>query len=56
MLILSTITALRTRRYTSTLYIHHTIHKHDFEPMDGSGRYIFQPPQVRRSIRPGGPL
>ena len=56
MLIPSTITARRTRRYTSTWYIHPTTHKHDFEPMDGSGRYIFQPPKVRQSIRPGGPL
>ena len=56
MLIPSTITARRTRRYTSTWYIHPTTHKHDFEPMNGGGRYIFQPPQVRRSIRPGGPL
>ena len=36
MLIPSTITARRTRRYTSTWYIHPTTHKHDFEPMDGS--------------------
>ena len=45
MLIPSTITARRTRRYTSTWYIHPTTHKHDFKPMDGRGRYIFQPPQ-----------
>ena len=56
MLIPSTITARRTRGYTSTWYIHPTTHKHDFEPMDGRGRYIFQPPQVTQSIRPGGPL
>ncbi len=47
MLIPSTITARRTRRYTSTRYIHPTAHKHDFEPMDGRGRYIFQPPQCQ---------
>ena len=47
MLIPSTITARRTRRYTSTWYIHPTTHKHDFEPMDGRGRYIFQPPQCQ---------
>ena len=46
-LIPSTITARRTRRYTSTWYIHPTTHKHDFEPMDGRGRYIFQPPQCQ---------
>ena len=56
MLIPSTITARRTRRYTSTWYIHPTTHKHDFEPMDGGGRSSFQPPQVRQPIRPGGPL
>ena len=47
MLIPSTITARRIRRYTSTWYIHPTTHKHDFEPMDGRGRYIFQPPQCQ---------
>ena len=47
MLIPSTITARRTSRYTSTWYIHPTTHKHDFEPMDGTGRYIFQPPQCQ---------
>ena len=51
MLIPSTITARRTRRYTSTWYIHPTTHKHDFEPMDGRGRYIFQPPQCRRPAK-----
>jgi hypothetical protein len=47
MLIPSTITARRTRRYTSTWYIHPSTHKRDFKPMDGSGRYIFQPPQCQ---------
>ena len=51
MLIPSTITARRTRRYTSTWYIHPTTHKHDFAPMNGRGRYIFQPPQFR-AVRP----
>ena len=47
MLIPSTITALRTRRYTSTLYIHHTIHGFGYNPMNDGGRY---------SIHPRGPL
>ena len=42
----STITALRTLRYASTRYIHPTIHRLDFNPMDGGGRYTFQPPYV----------
>ena len=46
MLIPSTITALRTRRYTSTWYIRLTIHKLDFQPMDGRGRSSLQPPNV----------
>ena len=46
MLIPSTITALRTRRYMSTLYIHPTVHRLDFQPMDGGGRYSIQPPNV----------
>lgn len=46
MLMPSTITALRTRRYTSTWNIHRTIHGLRFEPMDGGGRYNFQPPNV----------
>ena len=57
MLIPSTITARRTRRYTSTWYIHPTTHKHDFEPIewrqDGT---FFNRHNVRQSIRPGGPL
>ena len=44
MLMPSTITALRTRRYTSTRYIHPTVHRLDFKPMDGGGRSSFQPP------------
>ena len=46
MLIPSTITALRTRRYTSTLYIRCTTRRLDFEPMDGGGRYSIQSPNV----------
>ena len=37
----STITARRTRGYTSTWYIHPTTRKHDFEPMDGGGGKFF---------------
>ena len=46
MLVPSTITARRTRRYTSTLYIRHTAHRLDFKPMDGGGRSSFQLPHV----------
>ena len=46
MLIPSTITALRTRRYTSTLYIHHTIHGFGYNPMNDGGRHSIQPPFV----------
>ena len=46
MLIPSTITARRTGRYTSTLYIPGTIHRLDFEPMNDGGRYNIQPPKV----------
>ena len=44
MLIPSTITALRTRRYTSTLYIHHTIHGFGYNPMNDGGWYSIQSP------------
>ena len=47
MLLPSTITARRTRRYTSTLYIHRTIHELDLKPMNGGGRSNLQPPFVR---------
>ena len=40
-LIPSTITARRTRRYTSTLYIHRTIRRVDYDPMNGGGRSIY---------------
>ena len=56
MLIPSTITALRTRRYDSTWYIPGTIHGVENAPMDGGGRYTFQPPNVSRSIRLRGPI
>ena len=46
MLMPSTITALRTRRYTSTWYIRPTIHRLNFKPMDGRGRSSLQPPNV----------
>ena len=46
MLIPSTITARRTRKYTSTLYIHRTIRRVDYDPMNGGGRSNLQPPNV----------
>ena len=46
MLIPSTITALRTRRYTPTLYIPHTIHGFGYNPMNDGGRYSIQSPFV----------
>ena len=46
MLIPSTITARRTRRYTSTLYILGTIRRVGYYPMNDGGRYSFQPPNV----------
>ena len=46
MLVPSTITARRTRRYTSTLYIRHTAHRLDFKPMDGGRWGNFQLPHV----------
>ena len=46
MLTPSTITARRTRRYTSTLYIPGAIHRLDFEPMNDGGRYSIQSPKV----------
>ena len=41
-----TITAWRTRRYASTLYIHRTIHGVGYNPMDGGARSNLQPPFV----------
>ena len=46
-LIPSAITARRTRRYTSTLYIRRTTHKPDLKPMNGGGRSNLQSPFVR---------
>ena len=46
MLIPSTITARRTRRYTSTLYIRRTIRRIGYDPMNGGGRCSVQSPNV----------
>ena len=46
MLIPSTISARRTRRYTSTLYIHRTIRRVEYNPMDDGRRYSIQSPFV----------
>ena len=46
MLIPSSITARRTRRYICTLYIHSTIRRLDFNPMDAGGRSDLHPPIV----------
>ena len=56
MVLPSTITARRTRRYTSTLYIRRTIHGVGYNPMEDGGRYSFQPPYVSRSTRPHGTI
>ena len=58
MLLPSTITALRTRRYTSTLYIHRTIHGVGYNPVNDGGRYSIQspilsnPPPARHTLAP----
>ena len=49
MLMPSTITALRTRRYDSTWYIPGAIHGVENDPLDGGSRYGIQPPNVRYS-------
>ena len=46
MIIPSTITVRRTRRYTSTLYIRRTIRWVVSDSMDGGGRSDLQPPNV----------
>ena len=46
MLIPSTITARRIRRYASTLYIHGAIRKVGYDPTDGGRRSNLQPPCV----------
>ena len=55
MLIPSTITALRTRRYTSTLYIHRTIHGLNFKPMEAADGPICNR-HLSATTRPRGPL
>ena len=49
MLMPSTITARRTRRYTSTWYIRRTIHRLNFKPMDDGRQYSIQSPIVSNS-------
>ena len=49
MLMPSTITARRTRRYTSTWYIRRTIHRLNFKPVDDGRRYGIQSPIVSNS-------
>ena len=56
MLMPSTITALRTRRYDFTWYVPGTIHRVENAPLNGGGRYSFQLPNVSRSIRLRGPI
>ena len=46
MLMPSTMHALRTRRYSSTRYIHHTFHGVGLSPMEDDGRSSFQPPST----------
>ena len=46
MFIPATMTALRTRRCTSTWYIRPTIHRLNFQPIDGRGRSSLQPPNA----------
>ena len=48
MLMPSTITALRTRRYDSTWYIPGAIHGVENDPLDGGSRYGIQPPNVSK--------
>ena len=55
MLIPSTITARRTRRYTSTLYIHRTIHGVGYNPMNDAGGPVFSR-RYSAIFRPHGPL
>ena len=46
MLMPSTMHARRTRRYSSTRYIHHTFQGVGLSPMEGGGRSSFQPPST----------
>ena len=55
MLIPSTATALRTRRYTSTLYIHPTIHRLNFKPIEAANGPVCNR-HVSATTRPRGPL
>ena len=58
MLIPSTITALLTRRYTSTLYIRRTIHGVGYNPMNDGRRYsiwspiLSNPPPTQPTLTP----
>ena len=54
MLIPSTITARRTRRYTSTLYIHRTIHGVGYNPMNDGRRYTIRSP-ILSNLPPARP-
>ena len=55
-LIPSTIQALRTRTYSSTLYILHTFHRVVPNSMEGGGWYGFAPPHHGAVTRLRGPL
>ena len=46
MLMPSTMQAIRTRRYSSTWYIHHTFQGIGLSLMEGGGRSSFQPPST----------
>ena len=58
MLLSSTITARRTLRYTSTLYIHRTIHGVGYNPVNDGRRYttrspiVGTPPPTRPTLTP----
>ena len=56
MLLPSTITARRTRRYTSTLYIRRTTHKLDLKPMNGGERSNLATAFCQRLPAPHGTL
>ena len=56
MLIPSTITARRTRRYTSTLHIRRTTRRLDFKPMDDGGRFDLRQPVLAATTCPCGQL
>ena len=46
MLMPSTMQARRTRRYSSTRYVHHTFQGTGLSSMEGGGRSSFQPPST----------